>query len=117
MQALINFLSRFLNATKDAFNVQLSGSKAQDYEALTIADTAGGIALTAAKYGTCIRAFITVETAQIRWTIDGTAPTTTVGHLGNVYDVIDLTSAEDIVAFRAIRTGATSGVIHATYSS
>ena len=26
MQALMNFLSRFLNAAKDAFNVQLSGS-------------------------------------------------------------------------------------------
>ena len=26
MQALINFLARFINATKDAFNVQLSGS-------------------------------------------------------------------------------------------
>lgn len=30
MQALMNFLSRFLNAAKDAFNVQLSGSKPQE---------------------------------------------------------------------------------------
>ena len=30
MQALINFLARFINATKDAFNVQLSGSNVAD---------------------------------------------------------------------------------------
>jgi len=29
MQALINFLARFINATKDAFNVQLSGSNVE----------------------------------------------------------------------------------------
>ena len=34
MQALINFLSRFLNATKDAFNVQLSGSLIEDVQAV-----------------------------------------------------------------------------------
>lgn len=99
-----------------ATDVTLSGSKAQEYESLTIANTAGGVALTAAKYGTCTKAFITVESAQIRWTIDGTAPTTTVGHLANAYDIIDLTSAEDIAAFRAIRVGTTSGTIHCTYS-
>ena len=32
MQALINFLARFINATKDAFNVQLSGSKVAEMQ-------------------------------------------------------------------------------------
>ena len=97
--------------------MQLSGSIASEYESLTIDNTAGGIALTAAKYGTCRKAFITVETAQIRYTYDGTPPTTTVGHLANAYDIIDLTSAEDIAAFRAIRVGSVSGTIHCTYSA
>lgn len=97
--------------------MQLSGSIASEYESLTIDNTAGGIALTAAKYGVCTKAFITVETAQIRWTVDGTPPTTTVGHLANTYDIIDLTSAEDIAAFRAIRVGSVSGTVHCTYSA
>ena len=39
MQALINFLARFINTTKDAFNVQLSGSKVTD-AVITIATDA-----------------------------------------------------------------------------
>ena len=117
MQALINFLARFINATKDAFNVQLSGSKAAEFETVTIDNTAGGVALTAAKYVTCIKALISVETAQIRFTVDGTAPTTTVGHILNSGDVLSLTSNEDIAAFKAIRTGTSSGTIQVTYSN
>ena len=48
MQALINFLARFINATKDAFNVQLSGSilaqdttSGENVELSSIADTDG----------------------------------------------------------------------------
>ena len=101
----------------DPLPVQLSGSKASEYEAITVDNTVGGKACTTAKVGTSTKAFITVETAQIRFTIDGTAPTTTVGHLLNIGDILELDSAEDIAAFRAIRTGATSGVIHCTYSA
>lgn len=94
----------------------LSGNKASEYEAITIDNTVGGKACTTAKVGTCTKAFISVETAQIRFTIDGTAPTTTAGHLLNPGDNLKLDSAEDIAAFRAIRTGAISGVIQCTYS-
>ena len=117
MQALINFLARFINATKDAFNVQLSGSKATEYESITVDNTVGGKTCTTAKVGTSTKAFITVETAQIRFTVDGAAPTTTVGHLANEGDIIELDSAEDIAAFRAIRTGSVSATIHCTYSA
>lgn len=95
---------------------KLSGSKAQEYEALTIDNTVGGIACTTVKVGTCTKAFMTLETAQIRFTTDGTAPTTSVGHLLNIGEVLKLDSAEDIAAFRAIRTGATSGSLRCTYS-
>lgn len=89
---------------------------AQAYESLTIDATVGGIALTAGTYLTRRYAEITIETAPIRFTVDGTAPTTTVGHLVNPGDVIRLDSNEDITAFRAIRTTATSGTIKVTYS-
>ena len=38
MQALINFLARFINATKDAFNVQLSGSNVAETQVETDQD-------------------------------------------------------------------------------
>lgn len=104
-------------ALAGTLTMQLSGSKASEYEAITVDNTAGGKACTTAKYAGCTKAFITVETAQIRFTIDGTAPTTTAGHLLNPGDILKLDSAEDITAFRAIRVGATSGVIHCTYSA
>lgn len=84
-------------------------------EVLTIDATVGGIPLTAATYGTAKYAEITVETAPIRFTTDGTPPTSTFGHKLNVDDVVRLDSAEDIAAFRAIRTTAVSGAIFVTY--
>ena len=97
-------------------SMQLSGSNASAYEALTIDNTAGGIVLTAAKYGTCTKAFITCEAAQVRFTLDGTAPTTSVGHLLDDGDILTLDSNEDIAAFKAIRTGEVSASLQCTYS-
>lgn len=85
------------------------------YEQVTIDATVGGIDLTAATYGTARYAEIDVEVASIRFTVDGTPPTATLGHLVNPNDIIRLTSNEDIAAFRAIRTGSISAVINASY--
>lgn len=85
------------------------------FEQLTIDATVGGKALTGAVYATARFAEITVETAPIRFTVDGTPPTATLGHLVSPNDVVRLESNEDIVAFRAIRQGATSGVINCSY--
>lgn len=114
-----NTLLARLKAIEDKLTagISLSGSKASEYEAITVDNTVGGKACATAKVGTCTKAFITVETAQIRFTIDGTAPTTTVGHLLNIGDILELDSAEDIAAFRAIRTGTASATIHCTYSA
>jgi CO dehydrogenase/acetyl-CoA synthase alpha subunit len=112
---IVNQAGVLVNAPSES--VSLSGSIASEYEALTIDNTAGGIACTAAKYTGCRRAFMTLETAQIRFTIDGTAPTTTVGHILDIGDILKLDSAEDIAAFRAIRTGGTSGSLRCTYSA
>jgi hypothetical protein len=98
------------------FPVAVSGSNAGNYEAITVDGTAGGKALTTATVRVNTKAFITLENAQIRFTIDGTAPTITVGHLFNPGDILKLDSAADLASFRAIRTGATSGIIQCTYS-
>ena len=84
------------------------------YESVTVA--AASIGFTAGTYGAATHAFATCETAQIRFRIDGGAPTTTEGHILNPGDSVKLNSAADIAAFRAIRTGATSGVLKVTYS-
>nr|QNO41555.1 hypothetical protein MPGNBCFJ_00019 [Methanosarcinales archaeon ANME-2c ERB4]QNO42069.1 hypothetical protein NIICAKKE_00019 [Methanosarcinales archaeon ANME-2c ERB4]QNO42284.1 hypothetical protein OEDCDHIP_00001 [Methanosarcinales archaeon ANME-2c ERB4]QNO42439.1 hypothetical protein ADMFNEEM_00005 [Methanosarcinales archaeon ANME-2c ERB4]QNO42689.1 hypothetical protein GKPKHNMI_00011 [Methanosarcinales archaeon ANME-2c ERB4] len=84
-----------------------------DYESITVADSAiGG---TAATYLEATRAEMTLETAQIRFRVDGTNPTSSEGHLVEVSDVIILNSAAQIANFKAIRTGATSGVLKVTY--
>lgn len=97
--------------------VSLVGSLANEFEQITVDNTVGGKALTSAKYGTCKKANISVETAPIRFTIDGTAPTTSVGHLLDVGDLLELDSNEDIAAFKAIRTTGTSATISCTYSA
>ena len=63
---------------------------------------------------------ITVETADIRYTIDGTTPTTTattaLGHLASAGTVISIAGHQNIKNFRAINAVASSGsAIYATY--
>ena len=59
-----------------------------------------------ARVGSC-----RVETAQLRYRIDNVAPTSTVGTLAEIGDVIVLSGPDVLRNFRAIRTGATSAVI------
>lgn len=56
-----------------------------------------------------------LETAQIRYRVDGTAPTSSVGTLLEIGDIITLTSPDLVRNFRAIRTGGTSGVLDCSY--
>ena len=90
-------------------------SNAGNYESVTVADSA--IGLTSGTYGSNTKAFMTLETAQIRIRIDGTNPAAGEGHLIEVGDIIKLNSAADIATFKAIRTGGTSGVLKVTYST
>ncbi len=90
------------------------------YESVTIDDTAGGVGLTAATYAVAAKdmareAFLTLETAQIRWTINGTAPTALVGHLLEVGQTLTLKDQSEIANFKGFRTGGTSGVLKVTY--
>ena len=95
---------------------EINGSLANEFEQLTIDATVAGIPLAPAKYTINTKAFITVETAPIRFRIDGVAPTATVGHLLNIGDSAELDSASNIANFKAIRTTGVSAVINCTYS-
>lgn len=103
--------------------------KAEAHEQLAIDDTVGGKVLTASKYQKTItgvapnvdrlvgaqRAVITTEDQSMRYTYDGTAPTTTVGHLATAGTIITLNGYDNIANFKAIRTGGSSAEINVTY--
>lgn len=82
------------------------------YEALTISGTAKGFTTALIKVvgpvGTVKsgEVFFGVETAPIRFTTNGTTPTSTVGVLVNPGQFITITGEEDVEKFRAIRTAA-----------
>ena len=75
-----------------------------DHESLTVN---GATTLTATKYlGIAARelaAIITVETDQIRYWLDGTAPEAAVGHLLNPGDSMVLENRSQLAGFKAIK--------------
>jgi len=100
---------------------------AYDYENLTIDTTVGGVPFTASKV---INSSNPIETAQsitftvdcsagtvcpFRMTLDGTAPTTSVGMRADYGSSVTIYSITNISAFRAIREGVTSAVLNVTY--
>jgi hypothetical protein len=90
-------------------------------ETVTVDTTAGGTALTAAKYNPGIgqsparRAYVTAEGGQMRFFDSGTAPTASAGHLINNGDRIALDGYDTIANFRSIATTATNGTLQVTY--
>jgi hypothetical protein len=58
-----------------------------------------------------------VEDAQIRFTLDGSDPTTTTGLIADVGDLVTIEGITDAKNFKAIRTGSTSAVIQPVYST
>jgi hypothetical protein len=73
------------------------------YETLTVAGTA--VPFTAGKYsqGGFNAAQVTVETAAISYTVDGTTPTATVGHQAIAGSGFGICGLDAIKAFRAIQ--------------
>ena len=63
-----------------------------------------------------MKAVITIETAQIRWRMDGENPSSSDGHLSNPTDTILLNNSSDIKNFRATRVGSTSATIRVSYA-
>jgi len=90
---------------------------ADNCETITVADTA--IGFTASKITKpnieVSFAFCVLAGAQIRFWIDGTSPTTTVGQLLEIGQTLTLDKRGDVINFKAIRTGATSGTLSVCY--
>ena len=90
------------------------------YEKVTIDDTARYLAdaffqdATRTYFTPVSRIWVTVEDAQIRFCVDGSVSTVTVGHILNPGDVLELDGNEG-KRFNAIRVGAVSGSIRVTY--
>ena len=72
-----------------------------DFETLTVSTTSVGISsgIVDQQHN---YAFITVETAAIRFRLDGTAPTASVGHPAEAGSTITL-NGDEVPKFRAIR--------------
>jgi len=82
-------------------------------EPLTVGGTA--VALTAATYGNSRHAVITVETAPIRFTVDGSTPTAAQGHIANPGDILTLANQDQVRKFQAIRLTGTSATLMVSY--
>jgi hypothetical protein len=61
-----------------------------------------------------LRVTVTVENGQLRYRYDGNVPTTALGHLLEVSDVLIIEGALNIQSFQAVRTGATNGTLQIT---
>ena len=94
--------------------VVLGGSTYDAYESISVSSTA--VILTVATYGARPHAFITVETAPIRFRLDGTAPTASEGHLADPGDIIHLHNHDQLEDFQAIRTSS-DAVIKCAYGN
>jgi hypothetical protein len=88
---------------------------AQNYEAITVADTAIGLSFSPTGGTSFSRVVCTLETAQIRFMVHGGTPTTTTGHLLEIGQQLTLSDYASIVKFKAIRTGAVSGALKCSY--
>lgn len=78
----------------------------------TDATIAAGAGHPAATVATC-----RLETAAIRYRIDGTAPTASVGLIVNPLESFTVVGNDTLRAFLAIRTTATSGALTCLYST
>ncbi len=91
------------------------------FESITVAGTAIGFtaaqlkpAASATPSDPIIGVTCTLETAQVRWRADGTDPTSSVGHLLEVGQSLEI-DGDELGKTKFIRTGGTSGVLRVSY--
>jgi len=103
--------------------IQTNNSVPGNFEVLTVNDTSsyfsrGRIKPTSGTYNgmTATAALLTLEGGDIRFRIDGLfPPSDTAGHLMVSGDTFLLIGAQAVNQFRAVRAGATDGILTATY--
>jgi hypothetical protein len=84
--------------------------RASTYEALTVDNTARSISEdTLSGQGSCVAV---LETAEVRWRNDGTAPTSSVGTPIASGTTVSFSHIDDARLAQFIRTTGTSGVLH-----
>jgi hypothetical protein len=87
------------------------------FEQVTVG--ASAVTLTAAKISPSgvqpTQGYCRLELAEIRYTTDGTTPTSTVGTLMQIGDGLPLPDHDYLVKFQAIRTTGVSGQLDCTY--
>lgn len=62
-----------------------------------------------------IAAYMTMETGDCRWRMDGTAPTASIGHKLSAGDSITIIGYDNLKNFKAILTGSTTGTLSISY--
>ena len=82
-------------------------------EIVTVAATAVGF--TAGLISGKSYAFVTAESGQMRYWVDGSTPTASEGHLLEVGANVELRGVNTVANFRAIRTGGSSGSLMCSY--
>ena len=88
------------------------------FEQITVADEAIGLTSSEIKpsgQAPAQAAFITVEDAPIRFRTDGSDPTSSVGHKLEISDALTIYGLQELVNFRAIRIGSSSGTLMVSY--
>ena len=84
-----------------------------NFETITVSTSAIGIT-TGLISDMTAKAFITVEDANIRYRIDGTDPTSSVGHPVTSGNSITLDTEQEIRNFKAIRSGESDAKLQVT---
>lgn len=85
-----------------------------NHESITVGGSAVGITTTVADGMLPAAAVITVETASIRYCVDGTTASASVGHRADPGDVIELTDRGEVTNFSAFRKDGTDATIKVT---
>jgi hypothetical protein len=85
------------------------GLKALGFQQVTVSTAA--LALSVRSLTSAQRAWITVETAAIRYRYDGLDPSTTVGHRLAAGGTLELLGSTSITQFKMIRDGATDATV------
>lgn len=83
-----------------------------NHEALSVSSTV--VRPTAAQRGSANYAFITCDTAPVRYRVDGGVPTATTGHKLPVDGVLELEDESELLAFSVIAES-TSATLRISY--
>ena len=82
-----------------------------NYFSITVDNTSGGVAIGASTLTGMAACMAVLETAEVRYRFDGTAPTSTTGVLHWPTSALTITRIEFWRALRLIRTGSTSATL------